>query len=391
MKISDDTIIYSLQKDDWDNVYAYLIGKIGLNTLNIDLQLLSKSEYIEPKDIGRIIKHYKELGYTEDEIKWIIRQITDFSLGILKIDKIEKLKAIGLFKNKKRFDDNDLKIIDRYFHNINDTTIYKSDLDTNTWILKLAKYFVINYYHKRENKSYSLDEYINMITLHILENTKHNNPKVKDSYKSINYHKRSIINYIKNMNKKRNNTDNIVYEDIGYDMNDFIDYLSESQELISYFNILTDRQKILLMSYYGFTIENGKLKKAPSFTLEELGRILNVSYQRVQQLLNLTKQEIINYKNKLEEKKMLESDDIYNDLTASQKAILKKLDDEDKINALKLFKEKVYNKKIIDKIKRIIVNTDDEAIILDILDLNEFIEEIEKQANKENNTKFIFK
>ena len=388
MKKNNNTIIYSLQKDEWDNVYNYLIEQYGINKLKKDLYQLSEYEYIDEE---QIIEKYKQQGYEEEAIKWILKQVTDFSLGILRIDNIGKLKTIGLFSNEKRFNEEDLETINKCFYNIKDTIIYRNDIKSNIWILKLVKYFVINYYHRRKNQTYNMEEYINMITLHILESMKYNNPKERDIYRCINYHKRSIINYIKNINKKEEETLYTIYEDNEYDLNEFTDYLSESQELISYFNMLTDRQKMLLMNYYGFRVENGKLKQAPNFTLEELSEILKASYQRVQQILKLTLEEIINYKNQIEEQKSLENIDIYKDLTEGQTAIIQALDSKDKLKGVKLFKEGYYDKDIIKAIKHINLNTTDERIISDILELNDFIEELEHQKEKESNIKFMFR
>ena len=48
---------------------------------------------------------------------------------------------------RRGFNDDDLKTIELYFKNDNNTQISKDDIKSGDWQLKIAKYFVMNYYY----------------------------------------------------------------------------------------------------------------------------------------------------------------------------------------------------------------------------------------------------
>ena len=207
----------------WDDVCRCFTKGISSQVVKDYIKILVK--YPNKKDIpcnvlysfkycDDILKVIERLDVTIESFnEWILNQIDNFNLGVLSISNIEQLKAIGFFDGTERFNDEDLKTIEAYFKNITDTRISKEDIKNGNWQLKIAKYFVMNYYHRKPNQQYELSDYINEIMVNVIsyanENQSINIPALK----------KYILNKIKEYNEKNSNNeiDYIEETDTSYD------------------------------------------------------------------------------------------------------------------------------------------------------------------------------
>ena len=191
--------------------------------------------------------------------KWMTRKIDNFNMGVLPTSEIEKLKMIGFFEDAERFNDEDLKTVDFYFKNIDDTRITQKDMENGNWQLKIAKYFVMNYYYRKPNQSYELSDYINEIIVNAINFV--NEQRDIDIPKLERY----ILDKIKEFNEK-NMANKLDYMEDRNDSYDNINSLMnnmENNEMLTYnliyLSVIEPRIYQTLCDYCGVRLENNKL------------------------------------------------------------------------------------------------------------------------------------
>lgn len=304
IKVLDDVIeverilarLNKLMKEtDWDRKYKCFVEVASPQVIRDFIVFVKSNQKYPDKSFYEFERIYDknneienlcmELDIPDYKLsEMVLKQIDDFESGILPIYKIEKLKLIGFFDNEERFNDSDLLTLDSYFKDTDTTRIYNEDFKNNNWHMKLAKYFVMNYYHRRTNQTYELSDYINEIIVNAI--------KYVDEHEKINVNalKSHILNIIKEFNNKNtvNDYEYIVDSNESYDINDTIDNWSDNQELASklfYLSVFYPVQYESFCKYYGVKIENKKLvdTKNGMSTYREVAKKINCSPQTVGQ------------------------------------------------------------------------------------------------------------
>ena len=327
-----------VRKTEWEKEYNSLINFYHISKLKDIFKDLEKNNY----DLNCCL-NIKTLSYSE--IEWVQKQIDEFKLGILPVYKIEKLKIIGLFEGEERFNEDDLEIIDLFFKNVDTIRFDKDDFLNNNWHLKLAKFFVMNYYHRKKNQKYEISDYINEIIVNALS--------IVNSNKNINLArlKIQILSRIKIFNKKylENEEEFLEEKNETYDINNYINNIDETENVKEYLSYLTDREKDAVCYYLGIVIENNNISYSDYHTLKEVGKKINVSRERARQILNKAFRKI-----NLKRKKMNNQHIHYDySLTKFQRIMITLFNQEDRKAAVKLFSKKKYNADIIRKLRYI--------------------------------------
>ena len=308
--------------------------------------------------------------------------------------KIEKLKKIGLFQNEERFDESDLQIIEERFKNIDNNVIFKEELKSNIWIMKIARYFVMNYYYRKKNQVYDLNDYINEVILSALSSVNDKNNI------SVNSLKRNVLKSIKKMNSKNYSQkesylldENLIYDNI----ENITDAMSDIDELIPYIDTLNKNQREVICKYFGFEYNDGKIIHTESYKLAEIGRMLEISHQRASQILNrgIENLEARYYENRLnKEKEDDKKEEELPDIPPSTIiALMQYLDYYDKIFVIELFNYQKYNSYIIAKINYILKTFKDEEILSQKENVRKYIRMLKNKEDtpSTNNKKLIIK
>ena len=400
---------YVNSSDEWLNEYNdlinyYITKKGGVNFLIKDLDYFNSEEYYEykakmNKDLYLLKKLAKRLSLNPNNekeykyITWILKQIKMFELGILPMKKVEKLKKIGLFQNEVRFDESDLKIIEERFKNIDNNVIFKEELESNIWIMKIARYFVMNYYHRKKNQVYDLNDYIDEVILSALTS-------VKDKENiSVHQLKRNVLNSLKKMNLKNYSQQEtyLLDTDLVYDnIASRVENMSDFEETLSYLDKLTANQKFVICKYCGFEYNNGKVKYTDSYKLSEIGNMLDISHQRARQLLNRGIENLrgIYQKQRIKENKKEAKEEKLPIIPAETiVAIMQYLDYYDKIFVIELFNYQKYNSYIIAKINYILKTFKDDEIVSQKENVRKYIRMLKNKEDtpSTNNKKLIIK
>lgn len=385
-----------VRKTEWEKEYNSLINFYHISKLKDIFKDLEKNNY----DLNCCL-NIKTLSYSE--IEWVQKQIDEFKLGILPVYKIEKLKIIGLFEGEERFNEDDLEIIDLFFKNVDTIRFDKDDFLNNNWHLKLAKFFVMNYYHRKKKQKYEISDYINEIIVNALS--------IVNSNKNINLArlKIQILSRIKIFNKKylENEEEFLEEKNETYDINNYINNIDETENVKEYLSYLTDREKDAVCYYLGIVIENNNISYSDYHTLKEVGKKINVSRERARQILNKAFRKI-----NLKRKKMNNQHIHYDySLTKFQRIMITLFNQEDRKAAVKLFSKKKYNADIIRKLRYILIYNDIVKYIKnefenqwylygkedlknalqEYYNINEFLEQIEKEHSEKNKSTIFSK
>ena len=307
IKVLDDVIeverilarLNKLMKEtDWDRKYKIFVELVSPQVLRDYIDFAKSSQKYPDKSFYEFERIYDknneienlcmELDIPDYKLsEMILKQIDDFESGILPIYKIEKLKLIGFFENEERFNDADLLTLDGYFKDTNSTRIYDDDFKNNNWHMKLAKYFVMNYYHRRTNQTYELSDYINEIIVNAI--------KYVDEHEKINVNalKSHILNKIKEFNNKNTVREYEYLEDSNdsYDINDIIDSIGDRNKLLYnliYLSIFYPNKYEILCNYYGIKVVNNNIVNIGSTqkSLRQVAEERNVTCEAIRSHVN---------------------------------------------------------------------------------------------------------
>ena len=174
-----------------------------------------------------------------------------------------------------------------------------------------------------------------------------------------------------------------------------------------YLSYLTDREKDTVCYYLGIVIENNNISYSDYHTLKEVGKKINVSRERARQILNKAFRKI-----NLKRKKMNNQHIHYDySLTKFQRIMITLFNQEDRKAAVKLFSKKKYNADIIRKLRYILIYNDIVKYIKnefenqwylygkedlknalqEYYNINEFLEQIEKEHSEKNKSTIFSK
>ena len=212
---------------------------------------------------------------SDEQIEWLCWQKNLFDKGTLTSNRIEKLKLLGLFENNSKFNKDDKYVFDLYFENVEDLNKPSSYLSKDNWQLKVAKYFVLKYYYRKENQSYDIRDYIECIIKSLIEIEKENTEI------SFNRLEQRILTKIKILNSHKK-IDEVSLKNQTYDINRDIDLILLKKYIKDILNEFDESTRRIIKYRYGITDnENDDLRE---HTLRECADEFNISTERIRQI-----------------------------------------------------------------------------------------------------------
>ena len=351
-----------LRETDWEIEYKNILNNGLKNYISTDFI----KELIENDD------RYLDIIVHREEKEWLVKQYEDFYTGVLPVYKIEKLKILGLFEEEERFNTEDLKTIDLYFKNIDSTRIYKEDFKNNDWHLKIAKYFVMNYYYRKKEQDYDLADYINDIIVWAINYV--NEHDINDI--NVNALKQHILNNIKNKQKnKRNDIDIEFLEDSNdtYDFENVISNIESKDDLtlrLFYLYMHYPKQYNSISDYYGLKFINNQLVSTAPMNLTEISKNRGLNKETIRQhilkgtrLLKRHKYDVKDYKS------FINLEDYVTELIKETQ--------NNKNTIVNLFKNEIYDEDAIGEINKIINTTKNQIILKNKENIKSFISKVE--------------
>ena len=212
---------------------------------------------------------------SNEEIGWLYCQKQLFDNGELTVDRIEKLKLLGLFEKSQRFNDDDKYVFDLYFKNISDIENRKEYSKENNWQLKIAKYIVLKYYYRRENQDYDIRDYIEIVLTEIIESVKEN-PNI--NFKPL---ERKVLNKIKKINKP-NEIEKVEMDEQQYLMDEEIDFSFLKEYIKEILGEFSERNRKIIKYRYGIVDEENDNTKP--HTLAECSKKFGISRATISQI-----------------------------------------------------------------------------------------------------------
>ena len=188
----------------WDTMYLLLCRIIEKIHSEFPIKENNKifetfDEYLDECLKDRYLSWTLQEYITNDKLQeWVLTQKKKFNDGSLSVEKIQKLKLIGFFQNSIGYNDDDKHIFDIYFKGIDDLVDFDNYKSESNWQLKVAKYIVKKYYHRKENQKYDMSDYIGVILEEVI-NLISNNEKLE--FKKL---ERKILSKISELNRSNN-------------------------------------------------------------------------------------------------------------------------------------------------------------------------------------------
>lgn len=156
----------------------YFIKLKKIKSLIFPLTINNKT-YIDFYELDIADPILKELldKFDNNLYSWILEQIKLFNQGNLEINKIKKLQYLGILKQQKQFNNEDMLIYNKYFNGIiipQEYTRRIHELSIEKQMF-LVKEYVDKYYFRKKDQIYSLEDYIQECFISLIEaNKKYN-------------------------------------------------------------------------------------------------------------------------------------------------------------------------------------------------------------------------